>query len=95
MTVFSPVSIVTKFEASRFLLVTNYYSGDKIKKDWIGGACGTNGREEKEITISVGKYEKTRRHNIRGTSKPQPIHKLRTASGVTFGDFGVLGYYVA
>jgi hypothetical protein len=43
--VFSAVCIVTKCEVSRFLLVTKYYSGDKIGKNWMGGACGTNGRE--------------------------------------------------
>jgi len=45
--VFSAVFIVTKFEASRFALVTKNYSGDKIKKNWMGWACETNGREEK------------------------------------------------
>jgi hypothetical protein len=35
--------------ASRFVLLTNYYSSDKIKKNEIGWACGTCGRQDRCI----------------------------------------------
>ena len=31
------------------LLLTKYHSGEKIKKDEMGGECGTYGREDKLI----------------------------------------------
>ena len=32
-----------------FLLLTKYFSGDKIEKNEMGGACGKYGREERCI----------------------------------------------
>jgi hypothetical protein len=37
-----------------FLLLTKYYSGEKIKKNEMGGACGTCGKEEKYIKCFGG-----------------------------------------
>ena len=40
--------------ASRSALLTKYYSGDQIKNNEMGGACGTYGREERCIQGSGG-----------------------------------------
>jgi len=38
-------------------LLTKYYSGDQIKKNEMGWACGTNGGEERCIQGLVGRSD--------------------------------------
>jgi hypothetical protein len=39
------------------LYLTKYYYGDQTRVDKMGGACSTNGRDEKAYSISVRKSE--------------------------------------
>jgi hypothetical protein len=43
--------------ASRSVLLTKYYSGDQIKNNEMGSACGTYGGEERCVQGLVGKAE--------------------------------------
>jgi hypothetical protein len=48
--------------------LTKYYSGDQIKKNEMGGACGTYGGQEGARRVFVGKPEVRRpfgRHRLR------------------------------
>ena len=51
------------------LLLTQYFSGDKIKKNEMGGTCSTYGGEERRILGFLGKPEGKRplgRRRLRG-----------------------------
>jgi hypothetical protein len=40
---------VAQWGASYFVLITRYYWVDQIKKNEVGGACGTHGKAEKRV----------------------------------------------
>jgi len=42
------------------MLLTKYFSGDKVKKDEVGGACGVFGGKGSACRILVGKPKEQR-----------------------------------
>jgi hypothetical protein len=42
--------------ASRFVLLDKYYSGDQIKEDEVGGACGMQGEKMNACRFLMERY---------------------------------------
>jgi hypothetical protein len=57
---------VAQWGTSYFVLLPKYYKTDQIKKNEVGGTCGTRGRGEKSVQGFSGK---ARRKETTGKTK--------------------------
>jgi hypothetical protein len=66
------------------VLLTEYCSGDKIERNWMGGACSTYGERRGVNKVLVGKPEGKR-------SLGRPRHRWADNVKMDFQDVGMWG----